>query len=85
MLKTCVKHVDRAGTFLWKAGVRLSTYSPHNIQAMNQGSAKQRLITSFIPTFPLQLSPAKIAILPLTEHYLYPVSTGPITNPTKEN
>ena len=29
------------------------------------------------------LSPPKFAILPLIEHYLYPVSTAPINNPTK--
>lgn len=31
------------------------------------------------------LSPPFFRILPLTEHYLYPVSTAPINNPTKRN
>ena len=31
------------------------------------------------------LSPLKIAISPLIEHYFYPVSTAPINNPTKRN
>lgn len=29
------------------------------------------------------LSPAIFPVSPLTEHYLYPVSTAPINNPTK--
>jgi hypothetical protein len=29
------------------------------------------------------LSPSKFAFSPLIEHYLYPVSTAPINNPTK--
>jgi hypothetical protein len=31
------------------------------------------------------LSPSKIALSPLIEHYFYPVSTAPINNPTKRN
>ncbi len=31
------------------------------------------------------LSPANFPVSPLIEHYLYPVSTAPINNPTKEN
>lgn len=85
MLKACAKHVERTGIFLWKAGELLSTLIPQSINHPTVGSVKRRVITNFIPTFPLQLSPIKIAILPLTEHYFYPVSTGPITNPTKGN
>ena len=32
-----------------------------------------------------RLSPLIFALSPLTEHYLYPVSTAPINNPTKRN
>jgi hypothetical protein len=31
------------------------------------------------------LSPLKITVSPLIEHYFYPVSTAPINNPTKRN
>lgn len=32
-----------------------------------------------------RLSPPKMTLSPLTEHYFYPVSTAPINNPTKRN
>jgi hypothetical protein len=83
MLSGCVKLVDRTGKYLWKAGGLPSTYSLRSAMGTSQSSVKQRLITNFIPRFPLQLSPAKIAPSPLVEHYFYPVSTGPIIKTTK--
>jgi hypothetical protein len=36
---------------------------------------------SLSESYTAYLSPPKLAILPLIEHYLYPVSTAPIINP----
>jgi hypothetical protein len=44
-----------------------------------------RLTHNLSDLYTPRLSPAKIALSPLTEHYLYPVSTAPINNPTKRN
>lgn len=37
----------------------------------------------FIPVFPLQFSPLKIASSPLLNNHLYPLSTPPINTKTK--
>lgn len=44
-----------------------------------------RITHNLSDLFTPKLSPPKFALLPLTEHYFYPVSTAPINNPTKRN
>jgi len=55
---------------------------PIHVKVTQVGAQVQLVHTSF-PTLPQLLSPGKFTILPLIEHYLYPVSTAPITNPIK--
>lgn len=44
-----------------------------------------RFIHDLSDLFRHYLSPPILRSLPLTEHYLYPVSTAPINSPTKRN
>ena len=60
--------------------------SPNPIQISMQAtldSVQLRLTHYLSLIYTPGLSPAKIAVSPLTEHYLYPVSTGPINRPTQ--
>lgn len=49
----------------------------HNLRA------QPAFLPTVVRTFPLKISPAKIALSPLVEHYLYPVSTAPTITTTK--
>lgn len=84
MLSTCVKVVDYLRTQHGKYGAFLSPRT--HVQAIEVPSyrAKPMVIPIITPTFPLHLSPPKIAISPLIEHYFYPVSTAPIIRATNE-
>lgn len=52
---------------------------PQDTQSLTQ-RVKQGFIHKVIPRFSQLLSPLDITPLPLAEHYLYPVSTAPISN-----
>lgn len=83
MHKACVKHVDAWRKRNRKSSVRLSTKRVQTFTTATESGVNAQLITTFIPSFPLHISPLKIASLPLVEHYFYPVSTAPIINTTK--
>ncbi len=80
MLKACVKLVNYLGTNHGKFGALLSTHSLSSLLSSPTPRAQLQLMTSSFPTFPLYISPAKIAVSPLIEHYFYPVSTAPTNN-----
>lgn len=81
----CVKSVNTAGKQHGKAGVVSSTQTRSMVDTPSSSRAQPLLFTSFIPTFPLRFSPPKITLLPLFEHYFYPVSTAPIINRSQIN
>lgn len=85
MLKYSGKAVNSLRVIAGKSSVQSSpvTYIAsfiHQLQRV-QVLVTHRLSELYTP----KLSPSKIALSPLTEHYLYPVSTAPINNPTKRN
>ena len=84
MLSTCAKVVDYLRTRHGKYGAFLSPKTNLRATEATDGRAKPVVIPMFTPTFPLHLSPPKIAISPLIEHYFYPVSTAPIIRATNE-
>lgn len=84
MLKTSGKRVHTVGIRQRKNSVHLSTDIVQSLLVQHASSAKTRFILHFIPFFPQQLSPLKIAISPLFEHYFYPVSTALTISTTKE-
>lgn len=84
MHKTYGKLVDRLLMKTGKSWVRMSTYTHSGLTYMTSMSAKPQLSPTFIPTFCTYISPACFAVSPLIEYIFYPVSTGPITNNTKE-
>lgn len=83
MLRVCGKLVERTRVILRKNSVLFSTYSRQLATRYYKQRAQPVVFTNTFPTFPLQLSPLKIAVSPLSEYYLYPVSTAPINNSTK--
>jgi len=48
-----------------------------------KASVQLPVLHKVFPILPQYISPAKIALSPLIEHYLYPVSTAPINTATK--
>lgn len=80
MLRPCAELVDYMGKPRGVSRVFLSTVGVEALYRVLEASAKARVITMFLPIFPLQLSPAKSASSPLYEHTFYPVSTAPINN-----
>jgi hypothetical protein len=78
------KLVQMNGIAQRKNSAQLSTWLMDTIQPTRHYGAKARLILLFIPFFPQLFSPARIASLPLFEHYFYPVSTAPTIKTTKE-
>lgn len=85
MHSICGKIVDQARKKLRKSSAWFSTYHQEQLTHLQLGSVQPIVFTNSFPTFPLQLSPLKVAVSPLYEHYLYPVSTAPINNSTKGN
>ena len=63
--------------------VRLSTVRHYFTAITTPMGAQLVLIHKLTPTRPHHISPANFALPPLIEHYLYPVSTEPITTATK--
>ena len=80
MPSPCAESVDYMGTQRGMSRVFLSTEVVETNYRTNQASAKARLITTFLPSFPPQFSPPNTGSLPLIEHTFYPVSTAPINN-----
>lgn len=83
MLKISGKPVKSSRTTPGITSARLSTLLA-SMQAQNdQTSVQPGFIPQLIPNSAQHFSPLKIAHLPLIEHYLYPVSTGPTIRTTK--
>lgn len=85
MPKTYVKPVRRSWKSLGTIGGRPSTIA----MPISLVTARQRVQPSFLHDlfhyFTSHLSPPKNLVLPLIEHYLYPVSTAPTINPNQIN
>jgi hypothetical protein len=84
MLKTYGKLVEELLTTGGKSWVSLSTYGRALRAQTAHLGVKPRLTPTFIPKFYTHISPTYFALSPLAEHIFYPVSTGPINNPTKQ-
>jgi hypothetical protein len=84
MPELCGKQVN---TPWQKVGTRSVRVSPASCLLPVQsivGSVKDLFLPLVIPPHPLLFTQVQIAISPLTEHYLYPVSTAPIDSPINE-
>lgn len=85
MLKYSGKAVNSLRVMTGKSSVQLSPVA-HITSWIDQLQRVQvRLTHNLSDLFTPRLSPPKMTYSPLTEHYLYPVSTAPINNPTKRN
>ena len=78
MPKYCAESVDYMGTRHGMIRAFLSTKAVETGLHQAKVSVKPRFITTFLPIFPLHLSPPKTVYLPLIERLFYPVSTAPI-------
>jgi hypothetical protein len=78
------KLADNLGKVIRITRAQLSTISNKERVADAYGRAQPEVSPKIIPRFTLGFSPLKFAPIPLTEHYLYPVSTAPINTITKE-
>ena len=79
---TCVQPVKNLGmsqriTSAWQSTVIVATLPKATMLWV-----KHLFIGALSPISSPQYSTGKFALLPLTEHYLYPVSTAPITSTT---
>jgi hypothetical protein len=61
----------------------VSTHKQPSRFVWQPGGVQPRFIPQLFPFFTQHFSPLRIASSPLIEHYFYPVSTEPITIPTK--
>ena len=77
MPSACAQPMDNSGITRCENGVRVSTIIPPLATNLHNGRVKVDSIHQLIPYFAQLFSPAKIAVSPLSEHYFYPVSTGP--------
>lgn len=85
MLKFSGKTVHCLRIGNWTTRGRLSTLQRTYIAQPAATSGQPGFIHQLSDLFIPYLSPSKYAFSPLIEHYLYPVSTAPINNPTKRN
>jgi hypothetical protein len=85
MHNTWGQPVGNTRTNLRIASVHLSPYRRLIVRLPQTVRVQLPLPPKLFVSFTLYLSPAKLSILPLIEHYLYPVSTVPITNPNQIN
>lgn len=83
MPETCGKAVYDTRVKSGKTVGQLSTVLRAPAIIHIASSVKARVSPKVIRTFPQTYSPLKIAVSPLIEHYLYPVSTGPTNTDTK--
>jgi hypothetical protein len=65
------------------SGAQTSTGRWGNELLSHNLRAQPAFLPTLIRTFPLKISPLKIALSPLVEHYFYPVSTAPTITNTK--
>lgn len=83
MLKYSGKPVKSSRTTPGITSVRLSTLLASMRVRSDQLGVQPGFVPQLIPNSAQHFSPLKIAHLPLIEHYLYPVSTGPTIRTTK--
>jgi hypothetical protein len=83
MHKISGKLVNIGRITLRKTSERLSTTSSFIHTSAIQPGAQVALLPKVIPLFAQHFSPLKITPSPLSEHYLYPVSTAPTIRTTK--
>jgi hypothetical protein len=83
MHSTWGKAVKNLRTHTGISSVRLSTDTAK--QFVNFATVRVQLpvLHKVFPILPQYISPAKVALSPLIEHYFYPVSTAPINTATK--
>ena len=78
------KHGHNLGMEERTTGARLSTQRAKIYTDEAAQRVQPVVLPKLFPIHPLYISPVKRVLSPLIEHYLYPVSTGPIINPIKE-
>lgn len=76
--------MENNGTTGRESGGLPSTINMRSSQNPHADRVQVDSIHQLIPYFAQLFSPAKLAILPLFEHYFYPVSTAPTITTTKE-
>ena len=80
MLSTCGQAVGSLRISTRKTRARVSPVSFIDLYAQNLGGVKVSFLRKLSVSFTPYISPPKLAVLPLFEHYFYPVSTEPINN-----
>lgn len=80
-----VKTVDEQWSKLGIQHGKVSTVKLLLGSWLNINSVQAKLTPNFIPHFIRRVYTGSFTFSPLIEHYLYPVSTVPIINTTKEN
>jgi hypothetical protein len=83
MLNTSGKAVDCLRVMLGITGGRLSPTVDYLVSVTHKLGVQLSFIHDLSDRSTPKLSPPYFALSPLIEHYLYPVSTTPINNPTK--
>lgn len=77
------KAVDYLRVITGTSSGHLSPIVDHLYRTIYKLGVQVRFIHDLSDRSTPNLSPPKFALSPLIEHYLYPVSTAPINNPTK--
>jgi hypothetical protein len=85
MHRTCVNNVDNLLMGRWTSLGQLSPEVARLVSIAPYWVEQVSVSHKIIPHFTRYLYPYTFTPLPLTEHYLYPVSTAPIIRTTKEN
>jgi hypothetical protein len=85
MYSDCGESVNSRCMNLRRIRARPSTVSHDSRSTRVLARVQPVLIHVSFPRFTQWISPGRISLLPLTEHYLYPVSTAPINNYNQEN
>ncbi len=84
MLEICGKAVSNLRKHGGKSTEQLSPVLPHDTLTSLAARVQLAFLHTVIQYFPRQLSTILIRILPLIEHYFYPLSTAPTIIITKE-
>ena len=82
ILVTCVQSVKNLGMSRRITGVWQSTVTYTTLCGATALWVKHSFISTLSPVSSPQYSTGNFAFPPLIEHYLYPVSTAPITSTT---
>lgn len=85
MLSACGQSVGSLRITVGRTRVRMSPVCAYDAVARKLARVQLHVLRKLSVSFTPYISPPKIAVSPLIEHYFYPVSTAPIIKPHQIN